>query len=213
VPFGKVSLEGAKLSTRKGNVIRLEELLTQAVEKIHEIIEEKNPILDTKDEVARQVGVGAIIFNDLSNNRVKDIVFSWEDALNFEGETGPYVQYTHVRTCSLLRKANDGPSIELPPSDEALNFSLLDNAEAQGVIKQLYLFKERVEQAMHKLEPSVVSRYLVDLAQSFNRFYHECSILVEDAALRQARLALVKSVQITLRNGLTLIGLEAPEKM
>ncbi|MFD0678201.1 MULTISPECIES: arginine--tRNA ligase [unclassified Paenibacillus] len=213
VPFGKVSLEGAKLSTRKGNVIRLEELLTQAVEKTREIIEEKNPNLENRDEVARQVGVGAIIFSDLSNNRVKDIVFSWEDALNFDGETGPYVQYTHVRTCSLLRRANGGDGIELPESAEALNLGLLEDAEAQGVIRQLYLFKERVEQAMYKLEPSIVSRYLVDLAQSFNRFYHECPILVDDASLRQARLALVKSVQITLRNGLTLIGVEAPEKM
>ncbi|TDF95910.1 arginine--tRNA ligase [Paenibacillus piri] len=213
VPFGKVSLEGAKLSTRKGNVIRLEELLTQAIEKTKVIINEKNPSLENRDEVARQVGVGAIIFSDLSNNRIKDIVFSWEDALNFDGETGPYVQYTHVRTCSLLRKANGSESIELSGAKDALNFALLDNPEAQGVLRQLHLFKERVEQAMHKLEPSVVSRYLVDLAQSFNRFYHECPILVDDAELRQARLALVKSVQITMRNGLCLIGLEAPEKM
>ncbi|PZE20918.1 arginine--tRNA ligase [Paenibacillus xerothermodurans] len=213
VPFGKVSLEGAKLSTRKGNVIRLEELLTQAIDKTREIISEKNPDLENKEEVARQVGVGAIIFSDLSNNRIKDIVFSWEEALNFEGETGPYVQYTHVRTCSLLRKANGTASIELPDVAGELNYGLLDGAEARGVIKQLHLFKERVEQAMHKLEPSIVSRYLVDLAQSFNSFYHASPILVEDTALRQARLALVKSVQITLRNGLRLIGLEAPEKM
>jgi arginyl-tRNA synthetase len=213
VPFGKVSLEGAKLSTRKGNVIRLDDLLTQAVEKTREIIAEKNPNLENKEEIARQVGIGAIIFSDLSSNRVKDIVFSWEDALNFDGETGPYVQYTHVRTCSLLRKANGNESIELPQSSAPLDYSLLANTEAQGVVRELYLFKERVEQAMHKLEPSIVSRYLVDLAQSFNRFYHESPILVDDPALRQARLTLVKGVQITLRNGLKLIGLETPEKM
>ncbi|MFE5319159.1 arginine--tRNA ligase [Paenibacillus sp. NPDC056579] len=213
VPFGKVSLEGAKLSTRKGNVIRLEELLTQSIDKIRDIINEKNPNLENKDDVARQVGVGAIIFNDLSNNRIKDIVFSWEVALNFEGETGPYVQYTHARACSVLRKANDGASIEFDVQPEQLDASLLNNVEAQGLLKQLYLFKERVEQAGMKLEPSIVSRYLVDLAQSFNRFYHECPILVDDAALRQARLALVKSTHITLRNGLALIGIEAPEKM
>ncbi|WP_028547812.1 arginine--tRNA ligase [Paenibacillus sp. UNC451MF] len=213
VPFGKVSLEGAKLSTRKGNVIRLEELLTQSIEKTKAIIDEKNPNLENKDEVARQVGVGAIIFNDLSNNRIKDIVFSWDVALNFEGETGPYVQYTHTRACSVLRKANGGTSIDFDVKAEQVDASLLANAESQGLLKQLYLFKERVEQAMYKLEPSIVSRYLVDLAQSFNRFYHECPILVDDAALRQARLALVKSAQITIRNGLALIGLEAPEKM
>ncbi len=213
VPFGKVSLEGAKLSTRKGNVIRLEELLTQAIEKTKAIIEEKNPNLENKDEVARQVGVGAIIFNDLSNNRIKDIVFSWDVALNFDGETGPYVQYTHTRACSVLRKANGGDSIAFDAKLEQIDASLLQNAESQGLLKQLYLFKERVEQSMHKLEPSIVSRYLVDLSQSFNRFYHECPILVEDQALRQARLALVKCTQITIRNGLALIGIEAPEKM
>ncbi|WP_248925033.1 arginine--tRNA ligase [Paenibacillus hamazuiensis] len=213
VPFGKVSLEGAKLSTRKGNVIRLEELLSQAIEKTREIIEAKNPNMENKEEVARKVGVGAVIFSDLSNNRIKDIVFSWEDALNFEGESGPYVQYTHARACSVLRKASGGDAGEIAVSADGLDAGLLGNPEALGVLKEIYLFTERVEQAMHKLEPSIISRYLVDLAQSFNRFYHECPILVDDAALRAARLALVKCVQITLRNGLALIGLEAPEKI
>ncbi|WP_218092414.1 arginine--tRNA ligase [Paenibacillus solanacearum] len=210
VPFGKVSLEGAKLSTRKGNVIHLEELLAKAIEKTREIIEEKNPNMENKDEVARKVGVGAIIFNDLSNNRIKDIVFSWEEALNFEGETGPYVQYTHARACSVLRKAGDGAD---KPDASAIDAAQLTNAEAQGVVRELYLFKERVEQAMLKLEPSIVSRYLVDLAQSFNRFYHECPILVDDPGVRSARLALVQSVRVTLKNGLRLIGLDAPEKI
>lgn len=210
VPFGKVSLEGAKLSTRKGKVVNLEDLLGKAIEKTREIIEEKNPNLENKDEVARKVGVGAIIFNDLSNNRIKDIVFSWDEALNFEGETGPYVQYTHARACSVLSKADPSET----QSFEGFDPKHLENEEAQGVLKQMYLFKERVEQAMHKLEPSIISRYLVDLAQSFNRFYHECKILkAEDAEVRKARLALVESVRITLKNGLALIGLEAPEKI
>ncbi len=214
VPFGQVSLEGAKLSTRKGNVVMLEELLTQAIEKTKAIIEQKNPNLPNKAEVARQVGVGAIIFNDLSGNRIKDIVFSWEEVLNFDGETGPYVQYTHARACTVLAKSG------LASGEERVKFelsisapALLDNAEAQNVLKQLLLFPEKIEQAMLKLEPSLISRYLVDLAQSFNRFYHECPILVEEAELRTARLALVRGVQITLANGLRLIGLEAPQRI
>ncbi len=210
VPFGQVSLEGAKLSTRKGNVILLEELLQQAISKTLEIIESKNPSLEGKEEIARMVGVGAIIFNDLSGNRIKDIVFSWDEALNFDGETGPYVQYTHARTCSLLRRAG---GIEAEPAAGAFDAALLDDEAAQHVLKQLYLFPEKVQQALEKLEPSIVSRYLVDLAQSFNRFYHDCPILVDDTELRKARLALVKSVQITLRNGLKLIGLETPERI
>lgn len=212
IAFGRVSLEGAGLSTRKGNVVKLEELLTKAIDKTLEIIESKNPKMENKNEVARQVGVGAIIFSDLSANRIKDINFSWEEALNFDGETGPYVQYTHARACSVLRKANDG--------DTALSFAisevdagLLDNAEAQQVLKQLYLFPEKIVQAMDKLEPSIVSRHLVDLSQSFNHFYHECPILVEDTALKQARLTLVKCAQLTLKHGLHLIGLETPEKI
>lgn len=213
VAFGKVSLEGAKLSTRKGNVVMLEDLLTQSISKIREIIESKNPDMENKDEVARQVGVGAIIFNDLSTNRIKDIVFSWEEALNFDGETGPYVQYTQARCCSVLRKANDGQSTELPDGGASFDASLLLNEEAYAAAKQIALFTETVEQAMVKMEPSIISRYLVDLAQSFNRFYHNCPILVDDEEQRKARLALVKSVQITLQNGLALIGLESPEKI
>ncbi|WJH34487.1 arginine--tRNA ligase [Paenibacillus sp. CC-CFT747] len=211
VPFGQVSLEGASLSTRKGNVVKLEDLLSQAIAKTREIIEQKNPAMENKDEVARQVGVGAIVFNDLSSNRIKDIVFSWEEALNFDGETGPYVQYTHARACSVLRKANGSDSIELPAN--GFDASLLQDPAALGVARELYLFGEKVGQAADKLEPSIVSRYLVDVAQAFNRFYHECPILVDDQALRGARLALVKAVQITLRNGLKLIGLETPEKI
>ncbi|MEK8130507.1 arginine--tRNA ligase [Paenibacillus filicis] len=209
VPFGKVSLEGAKLSTRKGNVINLEELLTKAIEKTREIIEEKNPELENKEEVARQVGVGAIIFNDLSNNRVKDIVFSWDEALNFEGETGPYVQYAHARACSILRRAEADASVSTP------DLGLLTDPSEQGLVRELYIFRERVVQAMDKLEPSIISRYLIDLAQAFNRFYRECPILKSDvpADVKNARLALVKAATIVLTSGLALIGLEAPEKM
>lgn len=214
VPFGQVSLEGAKLSTRKGNVVMLEELLTKSVDRVREIMDknEKTADMPNKEEVARQVGVGAIVFNDLSTNRIKDVVFSWEEALNFEGETGPYVQYTHARACSVLRKANGSGSIAYEGL-ESVDAGQLTGLEAQLVLKELYVFGERVHQAMYKLEPSIITRYLVDLAQAFNRFYHESKIMVEDEAVRNARLALVKSVQITLRNGLGLIGLESPEQM
>lgn len=212
VPFGQVSLEGAKLSTRKGNVVMLDELLTRSVDRVREIIEEKNPNMPNKDEVARQVGVGAIVFNDLYTNRIKDVVFSWEDALNFEGESGPYVQYTHARACSVLRKAGEQyGSVDL---DGSVHADHLLNGESQLVLKELYRFGEQVQQAMWKLEPSIVSRYLVDLSQAFNRFYANVRpILVDDTEVRSARLALVKAVQITLRNGLKLIGLESPEQI
>lgn len=208
VPFGRVSLEGAGLSTRKGNVLKLEELLQHAIDKVLMIINNKNPDLDNKEEVAKQIGVGAVIFNDLSHGRIKDIDFSWDTALNFDGETGPYVQYTYARACSVVVKANISDHNEPVTIDEAV---LSDTA--YRLIKQLSLFSERVEQSMEKLEPSIISRYLVELAQAFNRFYHDNMILVEDAQIRAARLAIVKSTIQTLKNGLSLIGLAAPEKI
>ena len=211
VAFGRVSIEGGSLSTRKGNVIKLENVLEQAIQKIMDVIEARNPGMANKEQVAEQVGIGAVIFNDLSANRIKDIDFSWEEALNFDGETGPYVQYTYARTCSVLKKAQQAEDHAIQTSE--LDGTYLQNKEAIAVVKMLYLFTERVEQAMVKLEPSIVSRYLIDLAQAFNRFYHACYILVEDLHLREARLALVTCVQTTLRNGLKLIGLQAPHEI
>lgn len=213
VAFGRVSIEGMSLSTRKGRVLKLEEVLQKAIEKAKEIIEERNPGLEHKDEVAKQVGVGAIIFNDLKGNRMTDIHFTWEEALNFDGETGPYVQYTHARACSLLRKAREEKGIELPMEPGHIDTAHLQNQEAMAVIKTLQWFGERVEQAANKREPSIITRYLLDLAQDFNRFYHACHILADDPKLCKARLALVQCVKIALQNGLRLIGLEAPEKI
>ncbi|MEF3303519.1 arginine--tRNA ligase [Paenibacillus sp. GYB003] len=215
VPFGRVNLEGVKFSTRKGNVVLLEELLRQAIDKTRDIIESKNPSLDDKDEVAKQVGVGAIVFNDLSNNRIKDVSFSWKDVLNFEGESGPYVQYTYARACSVLRKAglSAQKAGEAFAGESGFDASLLANPEAQQVVKELAAFPDKVVQAMDKLEPSIVSRHLIDIAQSFNRFYHECPILTDDAALKTARLALVACACVVLRVGLGLIGLQSPERI
>ncbi|WP_207659215.1 arginine--tRNA ligase [Anaerobacterium chartisolvens] len=206
VPFGIVSLGGEKLSTRKGKVVLLEEILSEAIKKTTEVIEAKNPGLKDKEKVARQIGVGAVIFSDLSSNRIKDVSFSWEEVLNFDGETGPYVQYTHARTCSLIKKSG----MELTGS---FNAGLLTAKEEYRLVKTLYSFPGIVSQAMEELEPSIVTRYLVDLAQDFNRFYHELPVLVEDHELQAARLALVAASGITLANGLRLIGIDAPERV
>jgi len=213
VAFGRISIEGMSLSTRKGNVVKLEDVLQKAIDKTRDIIKARNPDLENKDEVAKQVGVGAIVFNDLKGNRITDIHFTWEDALNFEGETGPYVQYTHARTCSVIRKAKKEKGMEISTDSLQIDTTLIQNTEAVAVIKTLQLFGERIEQAMNKLEPSIITRYLIDLAQDFNRFYHACHILVDDQDLCRARLAIVQCVKITLQNGLRLIGLQAPEKI
>lgn len=211
VAFGRVSIEGMSLSTRKGNVVLLEDLLNVAVDKIRNIIEKRNPDLENKDKVAQQVGVGAIVFNDLKGNRLTDINFSWEEALNFEGETGPYVQYTHARTCRIIRRAEKEKGTTI--AQQRFNPALLNHPASIAVITELSLFSERIEQAMNKLEPSIITRYLVNLAQEFNHFYHECHVLVDDMELCAARLTLVQCVKITLQNGLGLIGLEAPEEI
>jgi len=205
VPFGLVSLGGEKLSTRKGKVVLLEDILSEAIKKTLEIIESKNPDMENKEEIARYVGVGAVIFSDLYSNRIKDVSFSWDEVLNFDGETGPYVQYTHARCCSVLRKA--------PENDSSFNPGMLKTKEEYQVCKTLYQFPEKVMIALNQLEPSVITRYLVNLAQDFNRFYHEHPILVEDQQLRSARLALVEATRITLANGLRLIGLKPLERV
>lgn len=206
VEFGMVSLEEGSLSTRKGRVVFLEEVLRKAIEKTREIIEVKSPHLDNKDDIARQVGVGAVIYQELSNNRIKDYTFSWERTLSFEGESGPYVQYTHARACSVLRKATVDYTANV-------NYALLDSKEAMDLIRIMSQLPQVVQDAARKYEPALITRLITDLAQAFNRFYHDHSILVEDQEVAKARLALVDAVRQTLKNGLYLITMSAPEKM
>ncbi|MGL5677312.1 MAG: arginine--tRNA ligase [Cellulosilyticaceae bacterium] len=208
VPFGMVSMESGSLSTRKGNVLLLEDILREAVDKTRGVIEEKNPSLPNKEEVAMQVGIGAVIFDDMYNNIIKDIQFSWERVLNFEGETGPYVQYTHARACSVLRKS--GIDADAP---KTIDYSLLTDEATVDVAKEIALFSATIEEAAAKYEPSYIARYAVDVAQAFNKFYHENPILVDDEKQREARLAVVASVKYVLKNALFLLGIQAPEQM
>ena len=206
VPFGLVSLDTGKLSTRKGNVVLMEELLNQAINETSKIIEEKNPNLPNKEEVAKQVGIGAVIFNDLYNGRIKDVTFSWERMLSFEGETGPYVQYTNARACSVLKKAGE---FDLSKID----YSLLNDESSVEVLKLIYDFPNKIKEAANKYEPSIVSRTLVDISQAFNKFYHDNPILSSEESVKNARLAIVVSVTIVLKTGLGLLGIDAPEQM
>ena len=207
VAFGMVSYEGKALSTREGYVVYLDELLERAVEKAKDIINEKSPNLENKDEVARQVGIGAVVFFDLFNNRIKDIDFRWDRALNFDGETGPYVQYTHARCCSVLRKAEDAGISAAP------DYSALNNATAQEVVRTLEKFPETVSEACHRNEPSMVTRFCVELASSFNRFYYENHILTDNLAASAALVNLTRATASCIKLALSLIGVEAPEKM
>ena len=208
VPFGLVvDKTGEKIGSRKGNSVFLEDILKEAIEKVKKIIDEKNPELENKEEVARKVGVGAIIFNDLSNSRIKDEIFDWDMLLNFQGETGPYIQYIYVRTKSLIEKAGYIPEIT------NIDFSLLKEKEAIQTIKLLYRFNETVEAAALKNEPSIIARYLIDLAQSFSSFYNEQRIILEDKKVQDTRLILTYCVGTVLKTGVTLLGMEMPDKM
>ena len=205
VEFGMVSYEGQALSTRHGHVIYLEDLLNRSIEKARAIIDEKSPNLDDKDGVARKVGIGAVVFFALSAGRIKDIDFWWDRALNFEGETGPYVQYTYARCCSVLGKA----PANLPDAD----YSTLDDAEAQDIVRLLEQFPKLVKEAAQRNEPSLITRYTVDLAQAYNKFYYEHRILDCEPATSAARIAITKAVRNVIGTGLTLIGVEPTEKM
>ncbi|MFA6948612.1 MAG: arginine--tRNA ligase [Eubacteriales bacterium] len=209
IPYGTVSINGAKLATRTGNVVLLKDLFAQAIEKVREIIETKSPDLENKDDTAEAVGVGAIVFHYLYNSRIKDIDFVMEDALSFDGATGPYAQYTHARACSIIARSG------MSDTDIASWHGEHELCEEErALIRTLSLFNEKVLEAIDSYEPCVITRYIIDIATGFNRFYHECQILgADDENTKRFRLKLTLASRIALKNALALICLRAPEKI
>lgn len=206
VGFGLVKFADRKLSTRKGEVILLDDLIKESIDKTLEVINEKNPNLDNKEEVAKKIGVGAVVFTYLKNSREKDIVFDWKEILSFDGETGPYVQYAYARAKSILRRA-EGISKEV-------EYSKLSSKEEFELVKTLDNFKNQILLALDKLEPSIVTRYTIEVAKAFNKFYNAHSILnLEDEVLKATRLKLVEASAQVIKNGLDLLGIDVVEKM
>ncbi|MCL1842843.1 MAG: arginine--tRNA ligase [Defluviitaleaceae bacterium] len=220
VSYGMYLFESGKMSTRRGDVIKMEDLLDEAFAKTLEIIDEKNPNLHNRELVAEQVGVGALKFNKLYNSRIKDTVFDWERMLNFEGETGPYVQYTHARSCSVLRKSlstdsrMDFGALGLALiSGPTFDSTFLTEDESFDVMRLLHDFPAKITLAAEKYEPFIIARHLIALAQAFNAFYNKYQILVDDEPTRRARLVLTAAVRQVLKTGLGLLGISAPVVM
>lgn len=207
VPFGMVQLKTGKMSTREGNIIKLEDLLNEAITRVKDIIAEKNPDLENQEEIAKKIGIGAVIFNDLYNSRIKDEIFDWDIMLNFNGETGPYMQYIYVRTKSLLEKAGYIPEIK------DVDFSKLQDTTSLRVIKLLYQFGDIIKQSAEKYEPYIIARYLINLSQAFSSFYNENKIICEDKTLQDARLYLTYATGLVLKTGAGLLGIQMPERM
>lgn len=207
VSYGMVLLETGKMSTRDGNVVKLEDLLKEAIERAKEIINEKNPTLENKDEIAKKVGVGAVIFNDLANSRIKDEIFNWDRVLNFQGETGPYLQYTYVRTKSIIEKAGGIPSFE------NIDAKYLLEESSSKILKLIYNFENILIQVTEKNEPSILSRYLIDLAKAYSNFYNENKIITDDKKIQNTRVFLTYATGNILKIGAGLLGIEMPDKM
>ena len=207
VQYGMVRLSTGKMSTRGGNVIKVEDLLNEAIQRVEKVIEEKNPELENKIEEATKIGIGAVIFSNLASTIIKDQVFDWDNVLNFQGETGPYIQYTYVRTQSVLEKVG-----KVPNADE-IDVKVLTDESSSAVIKQIYNFNDILVQVTEKNDPSILSRYLIDLAKSFSVFYNENKIICEDEKIQAARLYLTFAVGKVLKSGAKLLGIEMPNKM
>ena len=206
IPFGMVSLKDQTLSTRKGQVVFLEDVLNKAVDKTKEIMENRDSKIENVDEVAEIVGIGAVKFQELYNNRIKDYVFDWDEVLNFDGETGPYVQYTYARAKSVLRKANFKENTEI-------SFDKITSDEEFALVKALGNFKDVVAKAAEKYEPSLITRHLTEIAKNFNKFYNACQINVEDEKIKEERLALTYATSIVVKTGLGLLGIKTVEQM
>ncbi|MCX4303545.1 MAG: arginine--tRNA ligase [Clostridia bacterium] len=207
VQYGMVRLSTGKMSTREGNVVKVEDLLNESIDRVKKVIEEKNADMENKEEEAKKIGIGAVIFNNLCTTIIKDQVFDWDTVLNFNGETGPYIQYIYVRTKSVLEKAGYIPNID------EINVNVLQDKQSLNVIKTLYKFGEILEAVVQKNEPSILARYLIDLAGSYSNFYNENKIIDEDKNVQNARVYLSKSVGTVLKTGASLLGIEMPNRM
>lgn len=208
VAYGMVSLEEGSMSTRKGNVVLLKDVLDKAVEKAQDIITAKNPLLENKAQVAEQVGVGAVLFSALENSKIKDITFTFDRVLNFDGETAPYLQYTHARCRSIAEKAGMSQYVKIAHDPEALN-----NPETLRLCKLIASFPQAVKDAGEKYEPSIISGLLIDVAQAFNKFYMERRVISDNLSEQNARLRAVNAARTVLKKGLSLLGIQAPDKM
>ena len=207
ISYGMVQLPTGKMSTRLGNVVKIEDLINETIEKAKEIITAKNPDLENKDEVAKEVGIAAIIFNTLSTTNTKDQIFDWNTALNFQGETGPYIQYTYVRTKSVLEKVGRVPELS------EVDFSQLTDESSIKVLKSLYAFQETLEMAAEKNEPAILARYLIEVSQNYSNFYNDNKVLVDDEKVKNARTYLTYAVGVVLKTGASLLGIKMPDKM
>ncbi len=213
VPFGLVSMEEGTMSTRSGRVVFLEDVLNKSVEKTREIMAEKHADPATIEATAKDVGIGAVMFQELSNSRIKDYVFSWDKVLNFDGATGPYVQYTHARAASVLRNAQADEKYIKSALEGCADLGAVCGPSGYELVKLLYRFPDVVEEAGEKYEPCIVTRHIIEVAQAFNKFYHDEHIIVEDETEKNAKLLLTASAKQVIANGLGLLGIKAPEKM
>lgn len=207
VAYGMVRLTSGKMSTREGTVIKVDELLQEAIDRVQKVIEEKNPDMENRLEEATKIGIGAVIFNNLYSSIIKDLVFDWDIALNFNGETGPYIQYVYVRTKSVLEKAGYIPNIE------DVKFELLQDKASQSVLTSLYNFENVLMNVVEKSEPSLLARYLIELSQNYSNFYNENKIIDDNKDVQNARVYLSKAVGTVLKTGTSLLGIEMPNKM